>query len=159
MLPLPKLEISSPLQIYKKQNFTFKLRKITNITWAKRRQNDDKTGNSWSGRLRCFIKLFASHYSLVGFVISLKFYVYFSTMDFSSSKFNEESKNHHRPQSENKFPRRYEVISNGVIFPDLCGLLCLKNKVLVYFSVPLLISNTNFRIHQLRWKQKFWNNH
>ena len=31
---------------------------------------------------------------LVGFVIPLKFYVYFSTKDLSSSKFNEESENH-----------------------------------------------------------------
>ena len=36
-------------------------------------------------------------YSLVGFVIPLKFYVYFSEMDFSSSTFNEESENHRDP--------------------------------------------------------------
>ena len=36
-------------------------------------------------------------------------------------------------QSENSFPRRYDVISNDVIFPALFASSCLKNKVVVHF--------------------------
>ena len=64
------------------------------------------------------------------------------------------------PQSENNFPRKYDVTLNDVIVPALCAGSCLKNKVLVHFThfyVPLLISNTIFWMHQLHWMKKFWN--
>ena len=47
------------------------------------------------------------------------------------------------PQSENNFPRRYDVKSNDVIFPALCAGSCLKNKVLVHFC-PFLCATFNF---------------
>ena len=69
---------------------------------------------------------FLSH--LVGFVISLKM----------------RNQRIRRSQSENNFPRRYDVISNEVIFPALCAGSCLKNKVLVHF-VAFSCATFNFK--------------
>ena len=48
-----------------------------------------------------------------------------------------------RPQSENSFPRSYDVISDDVTFPALCGGSCLRNKVWVHFWV-FLCATFNF---------------
>ena len=63
-------------------------------------------------------------------------------MDFSSSKFNKESENH-KASVWNNFPRRYNIISNDVIFPALCAGWCLINKVLVHFC-KFLCATFNF---------------
>ena len=44
------------------------------------------------------------------------------------------------PQSENNFPRRYDVFYNDVIFPVLCVGSCLKYKVLVHFCAFLFVT-------------------
>ena len=48
------------------------------------------------------------------------------------------------PQSENNFPRKYDVTLNDVIVPALCAGSCLKNKVLVHFYA-FLCTTFNFK--------------